>query len=68
MFIRFLKKMVVALSLLLATQGCAIFVGDDGGFHHFHHFHHGYGGHGHSSLQQNRVAENGAGESDEGGR
>lgn len=56
MLIQFLKKMVIALALVFAVQGCAVFIGDDG-FHHFHH-RHGHGGRGHSSLQMNQVVEN----------
>ncbi len=57
MFIRFLKTIVIAVTLVFVTQGCAIFVRDDD-FHHQHHFRHGYGEHGHYSLEQTQVAEN----------
>ncbi len=57
MVIWFLKRMVIVLVLLFAAQGCALYIGDEGGFHHFHHFHHGYRGEEHDS-QQTQVAEN----------
>ena len=54
MFIRFLKEIGIGLALVLATQGCALYLeGDD-----FHHFHHHHWRHGYSSPQQDRVAEN----------
>ncbi len=56
MVIRFLKKMAIVLAIMFAAQGCALYLGDDDGFHHFHHFHHGYRGQ--SSPQQDQVAEN----------
>jgi len=58
MFIRFLKKIAVVLIFLFATQGCAVFVGDDDGFHHFNHFHHGYQDNEHYSLEQTQVTGN----------
>lgn len=58
MVIRFLKSVVIGLTLMFAAQGCALYIGDEGGFHHFHHFHHGYRGEEHNS-QQTQVAENG---------
>lgn len=57
MFFRFLKRMAVALALMFAAQGCALYIGDDVGFPHFHHFHHGYRGEENKS-QQTQVAEN----------
>ena len=55
MFIRFLKKMAIVSALVFAAQGCALYIGDDGGFRHYHH----HWRHGDSSLQQDQVAENG---------
>ena len=54
MMIRLLKLMAVVFALALATQGCAVFVGDEDDFHH-HREHwgpHGHGGRQHSSLEQ----------------
>jgi len=57
MFSRFLKTIVMAVTLMFVAQGCAIFVRDDD-FHHYHHFRHGDWEHGHYSFKQTQVAEN----------
>ncbi len=54
---RFLKKMAIGLALMFVAQGCALYIGEDGGFHHFHHFHHGYRGE-ERNPRQTQVAEN----------
>lgn len=53
MFMQFLKRMAVVMAIVLAAQGCAIFISDEDDFHH----HHGNWGHRHSSLQTDETAK-----------
>jgi hypothetical protein len=62
--LRYIKMLLLLLSLVFATQGCAVFIGTDD-YHHRHYYHHWHGSSPQQSPQVMAQLDNQKGEDSE---